>query len=69
MRAIEALYGKGIEQVLRELYYDQGLTQVEVAAVLSVPTATVAGWMVRLGINPMSLARTAAATDTEAQAS
>jgi len=66
MRAIEAQYGKPVEQVLRELYYEQGLTQFEVAAVLAVPLGTVAGWMVRLGINPMTLARTAAIEEAAA---
>lgn len=37
--------GKPVEQVLRELYIDQGLSQVEVAAELGITRVTVAMWL------------------------
>jgi transcriptional regulator with XRE-family HTH domain len=60
MRAVEERLGEPIEAILRRLYYDEGLTQAEVAARLSVPAGTIATWMIGFGINQRSMAHQAA---------
>lgn len=57
---LEARHGEPIEQLLRRLYYDEGLSQAEVAKKLRVPHGTLAGWMIRLGINQRAMAEQAA---------
>jgi DNA-binding transcriptional regulator LsrR (DeoR family) len=60
VRAIEKRHGKPLEQILRELYYDEGLTQAEVGKRLRVPAGSVGGWLIRFGINQRALAEQAA---------
>ena len=61
MKAVEAVYDKPLENVLRTLYYDEGRNLAEMEAELGVPAKTIHGWMVRLGINPSRLAQQKAA--------
>ena len=56
MRAVEAAYGKPIETVLRTLYYEEALSLEAMADVIGVPAGTLAGWMIRLGINRTAMA-------------
>jgi predicted DNA-binding protein (UPF0251 family) len=60
VRAIEKRFGEPLEKVLRRLYYEEDLTQTEVAKRLRVQRGTLAGWMIRLGINQRALAGQAA---------
>lgn len=60
MRQIEEKHGATMEAILRQLYYDEGLSQAEVAKKLRVPAGTLAGWMIRLGVNQRALAEQAA---------
>jgi len=60
---LEARYGVSIEQLLRRLYYDEGLSQAGVAKRLKVPAGTIASWMIRLGINQRRLAAEQAAKE------
>ena len=61
MRAIEKRFDdEPIEQILKRLYYDEGLTQAEVAKRLRVPAGSVGGWLIRFGINQRALAELAA---------
>lgn len=55
-RRIEALYGKPLAQVLLDLAYRQGLTQLEIAARLGVPEGTVHSWFLREEIQAGQLA-------------
>jgi hypothetical protein len=57
---LEAQFGEPIEQLLRRLYYADGLSQAELGERLGVPAGTIAGWMIRLGINQRRLAGEAA---------
>lgn len=57
---MEKRFGQPIEQVLRRLYWEEGLTQAEVAKKLRVPAGTVGGWLIRFGINQRALAEQAA---------
>lgn len=56
MRALEKAKRKPIEDILRSLYYGDGLTLAEMEAKLGVPAKTLHGWMVRLGINQRAMA-------------
>jgi len=60
MRALEKAKRKPIEDILRALYYGEGLTLNEMEARLGVPAKTLHGWMVRLGINQRAMAEQAA---------
>ena len=60
IRALEKRLGEPIDQILKRLYYDEGLTQAEVAKRLRVPPGSVGGWMIRFGINQRALAEQAA---------
>jgi transcriptional regulator with XRE-family HTH domain len=60
MRRLEAKFGEPIEVILRRLYYEEGLSQAEVAKKLRIPPGTLGGWMIRLGINQRALAGQAA---------
>jgi hypothetical protein len=55
-RAIEKRFGEPLEKTLRRLYYEEDLTQTEVAKKLRVQRGTLAGWMIRLGINQRAFA-------------
>lgn len=50
MQLVEARFGRPIDQLLRELYLDEGLTQSQIAEKLGVRRATVSRWMQVLGI-------------------
>jgi DNA-binding transcriptional regulator LsrR (DeoR family) len=65
MRQLEEKYGEPIETILRRHYYDDGLSQAQVAKKLRVPEGTLAGWMVRLGINQRRLAEGVGALSAE----
>ena len=60
VQAIEKRHGKPLEQILRELYYEERLTQAEVAKRLHVPAGSVGGWLIRFGIDRTTLAEQAA---------
>lgn len=57
---LESRFDEPIEQILRRLYYEEGLSQAGVAKRLKVPAGTIAGWMIRFGINQRRLAGQAA---------
>ena len=57
---LEARFKEPIDQLLRRLYYDEGLSQAEVAQYLKVPQGTIASWMIRLRINQRAMAEQAA---------
>jgi len=56
IRAIEKRLNEPIGEILRRLYYDEGLTLDQVAAKLRVPRPTLAHWMLRLGLNQRAVA-------------
>lgn len=57
MREVEAAHGgEPIASILETLYYEEQLTQLEIAERLQVPAGTLAGWMVRMGIGLRTLA-------------
>ena len=60
MRAVEERLGEPISDLLRRMYYDEGLTQAQVADRLEVPAGTIATWMIALGINQRAMASRAA---------
>lgn len=60
MKALQAARKRPIDEILRALYYEEGLTLVEMESRLGVPAKTLHGWMVRLGINQRALAEKAA---------
>jgi DNA-binding transcriptional regulator LsrR (DeoR family) len=60
VQAIEKRHGEPLEEILRKLYYDEGLTQAEVAKRLRVPAGSIGGWLIRFGINQRTLAGQAA---------
>jgi len=60
VRALEDRYNEPLEDLLRHLYYDQGLTLAEIAEKLETPPGTVGNWMIRLGINQRAMAGQAA---------
>jgi len=45
-----------MQDILKRLYWDEGLTQAEVAKRLHVPAGTIGGWMIRFGINQRAMA-------------
>lgn len=50
MQVTEARLGRPLEEVLRELYVDRGMTQKQVGVELGVDASTVNRWMRELGI-------------------
>ena len=58
MQVVELRLGRSIEDVIREMHYEQGLTQEQVAEKIGVHGATLSRWMEKLGL-PVR-ARTAA---------
>jgi transposase len=60
VQAIEKRFGQPLEEILRKLYYEEGLTQAEVAKRLRVPPGSIGGWLIRFGINQRALAGQAA---------
>lgn len=50
MRLVEMRKGRSLEELINEMYHDDGLTQLEVAAKLGVTDSTLSRWMVALGI-------------------
>lgn len=66
VRAIERRFDAPLEEVLRRLYYEERLTQAEVARRLRVPAGSVGGWLVRFGIGQRQLAEQAAQRAKEA---
>lgn len=50
MQVMEARLGRPLEDVLRSLYHDEGLTLAQVADRLDVNVGTVSRWMASLGI-------------------
>lgn len=62
MQIIEHRLGRPLDEVLRELYVEKGMTVKQVAAELGVSIASVSTWMARFGIE----ARYVGAQPTEA---
>lgn len=50
MQLVEARRGKPIEEILRELYIERGLTVGEVGAELGITKGAVSRWLERVGI-------------------
>lgn len=50
MQLLEHRLGRPLDEVLRELYVDQGMTTKQVGAALGVSNASVSRWMAILGI-------------------
>lgn len=50
MQVVEDRFGKPIEQLLRELYDAEGLTQDQIATRIGMDVTTVRRWMDRFGI-------------------
>lgn len=50
MQLVEHRLGRPLDEVLTELYIDQGMTVKQVAAEIGVSTASVSRWMSELGI-------------------
>lgn len=50
MQLLEARFGKPIDELLRSLYVDEGLTVEEVGQRLDLTKGTVSRWMERFGI-------------------
>lgn len=50
MQRVEARFGKSIDQVLRELYVDEGLTVEQVGAKLGITKGAVSRWLERWSI-------------------
>lgn len=50
MQLMERRTGVPLEETLRKLYHEQGMTLAEVAGVLGVTSGTVSRWMGALGI-------------------
>lgn len=50
MQVLEAQHGKPIEDILRTLYIDQGLTLEQVGVVLGQTKGTISRWLDRAGI-------------------
>jgi uncharacterized protein YjcR len=45
-----------MDEILRQLYWEESLTQAEIAKRLRVPPGTIGGWMIRYGINRRAVA-------------
>ena len=60
MRLVEERHGKPIEQLIRELYIDGGLTLADTGASLGVDGSAVSRWMAQLGIPARPRGRKAA---------
>ena len=56
IRTIEKRLGEPMQDILKRLYWNEGLTQAEVAKRLRVPAGTIGGWMIRFGINQRAVA-------------
>ena len=65
---LELRYQEPIIDLLRHLYYDQGLTQLQIAERLDVPAGTIATWMIGLGINQRAYAARAAQERSRSEA-
>jgi len=50
MQVVEAREGKPIDELLRDFYDTDGLTQEQIAERLGVSVSTVIRWMAQLGI-------------------
>lgn len=50
MRMVETQQGRPLEELITELYDQQGLTQKQVAARLGISEGALSRWMVTLGI-------------------
>jgi len=50
MRMVEERYGKPVEQLIHELYVEQGMTTTATGAHLGIDGSAVSRWMERLGI-------------------
>lgn len=50
MRAIEERTGRPIEELMRDLYIDQGMTMRQAAAEIGIDTGAFSRWLVRFGI-------------------
>lgn len=50
MQVLEARHGKPIEDILRGLYVDRGMTVEQVGAELGITQGTVSRWLDRVGI-------------------
>jgi transposase len=50
MQEMEHRLGRDLDEVLRDLYHGEGLTQREVGARLGIDSSTVARWMRERGI-------------------
>lgn len=50
MQRIEATRGRSIEDILRELYIDRGLTVEQVGADLGITKGAASRWLDRFGI-------------------
>jgi len=60
VRAIEKRFRKPIAEILRKLYWEEHLTQAEIAEKLGVPAGSIGGWLVRFGLDHRTLAEQAA---------
>lgn len=50
MQLVEQRFGKPVEELLEELYHDEGLTQDQIAERIGMDATTVRRWMERFGI-------------------
>lgn len=50
MQSLEARHGKPIEEILRGLYIDDGLSVAKVGEELGITQGTVSRWLARAGI-------------------
>jgi hypothetical protein len=56
MRKLETRYGEPVEQLLKRLYWEEGLSLLAISKKLRIPASTIAGWMIRFGINQRAMA-------------
>lgn len=50
MQRLEARLGKPMDEILRDLYIEQGMTLVEVGAALGITAGAVSRWLAHFGI-------------------
>lgn len=57
MQVVEQRLGRPLDEILREMYVERGLTQVQIAEELRVEQAQVSRWMRHLGIKTRRIQR------------